>query len=257
MNLWTVLKQTFTPTQENRDMDARGLMEKLTDLDAQIATTHAVIRDLEGQQTDAMAEGFLSDRQDGRVADLAKRLTEAKLRLAELESIKPSLCDRLQAARAAKRDALIQDFTARIGQAGKRQESIKTQIADLDTQRGFLLAAFEAAERAVRDSVAERSRLQQRGDGWSGTPTDLAKLAQDADSGIRPDEIMRVVAELGEREQRDGCKINGVEVNYQTASGMITSYRCFNVRSKEELKEAVLHQRERERATTHRGRPAA
>lgn len=227
-------------------MDARGLMDKLTDLDTQITATHAVILDREGQQTKAMAEGFLHDREDGRVADLARQLTAAKIKLAELESIKPILCHRLQAARQARREAMIRDYSVAIDKSGARKEELTTQIADLDRQRRSLLVAFEGADQAVRDAVAERSRLQQRGGGWSGTPADLETLAQDADSGIRPDEIMRVVAELGEREQREGCRIGGVEVNFETQSGRITSYRPFNIVTKETLKELALFAKERE-----------
>lgn len=226
--------------------DAHGLMKKLEQLDQQIAECHALIRDLEGQQTAAMAEHFLQGDHAAEIETLRQQLAAKQTELSRLEAIRPVVVDKLQAARQVLRHTRETAYTETITKTGARQEAIKREIAALDAQRLPLLREFSAVETEMISAVGERSRLQQRHDAWSGTLEALEVLAHDSEATIRPDEIGRVLGDWQAKEQREGCKINRVELSFETATGKITHTRITNQQSKEELRELQIFARERE-----------
>lgn len=228
--------------------DAHGLMKKREELDQQIADCHGLIRHLEGQQATAMADAFLSGNgdHDPHVTQLQSKLTQARAQLADQERIQPILCDRLQKARQALRQAKVREHTLAVDLAGAEIERIKQRVADLSAEINTLLARRVKAENGMGALISERSRLQQLRDAWSGTLEALEALAHDPEAGIRPDEITRVLSEWRAQEQREGCKINHVELGYETATGTITHARITNQQGKEELRELQIIRQERE-----------
>lgn len=226
--------------------DAHGLMRKLEELDAQIAKCHATIRDLEGQQTVAMAEQFLQGDHVAEIDALRHQLAAKQTDLSRLEAIRPVVVDTLQAARQVLRRTRETAYTETITKAVARQEEIKRQIAALNAQRLLLLCEFGEVENEMIAAIGERSRLQQARDAWSGTLEALQTMAHDPEAPIRPDEIGRVLDEWRAQEQQEGCKINHVELTFETATGTITHAKINTLQTKEELRELALIRQERE-----------
>lgn len=232
--------------------DAHGLMKKLEELDQQIAAYHAHIRDLEGQQTTAMAEHFLQGDHTAEIDTLRQQLAAKQTELSRLEAIRPVVVDKLQAARQVLRQTRETAYTEAISKTVARQEEIKRQIAALDAQRLPLLREFSAVETEMISAVGERSRLQQARDAWSGTLEALEALVHDPEAAIRPDEIGRVLDEWRAQEQREGCRIEHVELAYETVSGKVLSARITRLVSKEELKQLKIFAQERENRLAQR-----
>lgn len=228
--------------------DAHAIMKKIEELEQQITASHGIIRDLEDQETATMADAFLSGNgdPDPLVAQLQSQLARARAQLADQERVRPILCERLQAARQVLRQARGKAHTETIAKAVARQEEIKRQIAALDAQRLPLIQEFPEVESEINRCVNERSRLQQARDAWRGTLEALEALAHDPEAGVRPDEIARVLADWRAQEQREGCKINHVELGYETATGTITHAGITNQQGKEELRELQIIRQERE-----------
>lgn len=238
-------ERTATPSDPHAETIT--LHGKLEALATEITGLMATIADLEARQTVALADAYLAGTgdEDSHVMEVRAELAKAQAQLTEREAIHPVLCGKLQAARHALRQVRIQAQTEAITKTQARQEEIKRQVAALDAQRLPLLAEFGRVEDAMIAATHERSRLQQRTAAWDGTLEDLDALTHAPEAAIRPDEIVRVLADWRAQEQRESCRISRVELGYETATGKITSARISRLQSREELKELAFVERDR------------